>query len=103
VLDWDVIREPPYVERHALVRRLLELRKQHIVPHLGRTTQWHAEAAADGPVTTAAWRFDGGTLRLKANLSERELRGEPPKGRAIWNEAQGGVLPPWSVFWTWES
>jgi len=102
VLDWDAVSEPPYAERSALVRRLLELRKQHIVPRLGRMTQWRAEAAAEGPVTTAAWRFDGGTLRLKANFSAREVRGEPPLGRAIWNEAHGGVLPPWSVFWTWE-
>jgi maltooligosyltrehalose trehalohydrolase len=103
VLDWDVTREPPYAERYSLVRRLLELRKQHIVPRLGQTTQWRAEAAADGPVVAAAWRLDGGTLRLKANLSEREIRGEPPPGRAIWNKADRGVLPPWSVLWTWES
>jgi 1,4-alpha-glucan branching enzyme len=103
VLDWGVVSEPPYAERYALVRRLLELRKQHIVPHLRRMTQWRTEAAADGPVATAAWRLDGGTLRLKANLSERDVRGEPPRGRAIWNKAHGGVLPPWSVFWTWES
>jgi maltooligosyltrehalose trehalohydrolase len=103
VLDWGVVSEPPYAERYALVRRLLELRKQHIVPHLRRMTQLRTEAAADGPVATAAWRLDGGTLRLKANLSERDVRGEPPRGRAIWNKAHGGVLPPWSVFWTWES
>jgi maltooligosyltrehalose trehalohydrolase len=102
VLDWRVTCIPPYAERYALVRRLLEIRKQHVVPHLGRISRWRAEAAADGEVATAAWRLDGGTLRLKANLSEREVRGKPPPGRAIWGSPRRGMLPPWSVFWTWE-
>ena len=60
-----------------------------------------AAEAADNGLLTAHWRMgDGTTLRLLANLSEKDIaRPEAATGTPIWGEAAGDRLPSWSVIW----
>ena len=83
-LNWDERDTAPHSERLALVRRLLALRHQHLVPRL---------AAVQGGGT---YRFDGGLLHvdwplpdeaqwhLVANLTPKPLSGlAAPEGQVI--------------------
>jgi maltooligosyltrehalose trehalohydrolase len=49
----------------------------------------------------AHWQMaDGTTLRLLANLSDREITGAPEAtGTLIWGRALSGHLPAWAVRW----
>jgi hypothetical protein len=85
------------------VQRLLACRASEVVPHLANVTRNEAEAMVVGTVLTASWRLQGGTLHLKANLGDAPASGKFPPGRPIWNHQRPRTLPPWSVFWTWES
>ena len=50
---------------------------------------------------TAHWRMgDGATLRLVANLSDKDIAyPDGSAGTPIWGGATGDRLPPWSVVW----
>jgi maltooligosyltrehalose trehalohydrolase len=101
VLDWEARNEPAARKRLALVRDLLARRMQQIVPRLAGAA-FGAAHAADNEGLSANWRMgDGTTLRLKANLSDREIVHKPDArvGTPIWGEPPGGVMKPWSVFW----
>ena len=71
------------------------------MPRLAGAAFGEADAADDG-LLVAHWRLpDGATLRLEANLSDREntrMR-STPSGTRIWGEAISGPLPPWWVSW----
>ncbi|MDE2376486.1 malto-oligosyltrehalose trehalohydrolase [Bradyrhizobium sp.] len=99
VLDW-YSRTPEQEARQALVRQLLRLRHEKIVPRLGGARFGNAVAADDG-VLTAHWRMgDGTTMRLAANLSDEDIaRTDHITGTPIWGKAAGERLPPWSVVW----
>ena len=105
VLDWDSRNEPPGRQRLALVRDLLAIRHQEIVPRLASAAFGEAHADDNG-LLTANWRMgDGTTLRLTANLSN----GEVPRpeiemaGAPIWGGEATGMMPPWSVCWRLEA
>jgi maltooligosyltrehalose trehalohydrolase len=98
VLDWDS-RKPEQQARLALVRRLLRLRCETIVPRLDGASFGDAGSSDDG-LLSAHWRMGDGTiLRLTANLSDHRIALPDIKGMPIWGEAAGGELPPWSVVW----
>jgi maltooligosyltrehalose trehalohydrolase len=99
VLDWN-FRTRRQQARLSLVRTLLGLRRREIVPRLDGAAFGDAVAADDGRLS-AHWRMgDGTTLRLVANLSDREIaRPDNPAGTAIWGGESSDRLPPWSVFW----
>ncbi|MDO9299507.1 malto-oligosyltrehalose trehalohydrolase [Bradyrhizobium sp.] len=105
VLDWDSRDQANGRRRLALVRDLLAIRREKIVPRLASAAFGEAHAADNG-LLTANWRMgDGAMLRLMANLSndeiprpEIELMGTP-----IWGGAASGPIPPWSVFWRLDS
>jgi maltooligosyltrehalose trehalohydrolase len=104
-LDWDSRNEPTGKKRLALVQELLATRQREIVPRLAGAVFGEANAADNG-LLTANWRMgDGATLRLTANLSERELADKQTKtaGIPIWGGEASEVLPPWSVFWRLET
>jgi 1,4-alpha-glucan branching enzyme len=103
VIDWDKPKRGAPAQRRQFVRRLLECRARYVTPHLANLGAWSAGAAAEGALISARWLLAGGTLHLKANLGESALTATRPKGQVIWNCMQGDTLPPWSVFWTWES
>ncbi len=99
VLDWDG-RTPQENARLSLVRRLLGVRREQIVPRLAGAAFGDARTNENG-LLTAHWRMgDGRTLQLVANLSDRELaRPDNVSGAPIWGGDTGNSLPPWSVVW----
>ena len=85
----------------TLVRDLLKVRRQQIVPRLAGTAFGEARAAANR-LLTAHWRMgDGATLRLLANLSDQAISHAPggPAGTLIWGSELGDSVPPWTVLW----
>ncbi len=103
VLDWSALDRSPHKERFALVRRLLELRRQHITPRLQNLERNDACAEWRDGVVVAYWRLgDGSRLALVANLGEppRSRPAEAVHGQPIWGGAPPPELPPWSVFWS---
>jgi maltooligosyltrehalose trehalohydrolase len=101
VLDWDERDAPAGRKRLALVRELLKVRRQEIVPRLAGTAFGEAQAASNRWLA-ANWRLgDGATLRLTANLSDHPVSRPPGEsaGTLIWGSELGDSAPPWSVFW----
>ncbi len=104
VLDWDTREQANGRRRLALVRDLLAIRRETIVPRLARAAFGDSHAADNG-LLTSNWRMgDGDMLRLVANLSNDEI--PAPKinltSTPIWGEVPG-TMPPWSVFWYLEA
>ena len=101
VLDWNEREQPAARNRLALVRKLLAIRRQQIVPRLEAAT--HGEAkASDDRLLTAHWRMgDGTTLRLVANLSDKAAShiSLDQKGTLIWGSELDDSVSPWSVHW----
>src|ERR1700726_3419738 len=86
VLDWDSRDQQSGQKRLALVRQLLAIRRQEIVPRLSGAAFGDAQAGDNG-LLTAHWRMgDSATLRLTANLSNRALAHQPGEttGTPIW-------------------
>jgi maltooligosyltrehalose trehalohydrolase len=101
VLDWDSRDQQSGKKRLALVRQLLAIRRQEIVPRLAGAAFGDAQAADNG-LLMARWRMgDGATLRLLANLSNRAIAHQPGEttGTPIWGGEVSDPIPPWSVFW----
>jgi 1,4-alpha-glucan branching enzyme len=99
-LDWQELQSPDGQRRYELVRRLLTLRRQHIVPHLRTASFGEAYFEPDGTLF-ASWSLDGHLLTLTANLSsEPGAKKALDSGHCIWGEP--GLLAPWGVCWTME-
>jgi maltooligosyltrehalose trehalohydrolase len=101
VLDWNERDAPAARKRLALVRDLLKIRRQEIVPRLAGAAFGEARAG-DNRLLTADWRMgDGATLRLLANLSDQAISHAPdgPAGTLIWGSELGDSVPPWTVLW----
>jgi malto-oligosyltrehalose trehalohydrolase len=99
MLDWDSRDSDAGQTRLRLVRELLALRKQHIMPRLAGARFGHAEADNRG-LLTAHWTMgDGSRLHLVANLSDHaaKLEGSTP-GTMVWGPRHQ-ELAPWSVQW----
>jgi maltooligosyltrehalose trehalohydrolase len=103
MLDWSALHSSPHKERLALVRRLLEVRREYIVPRLRNLGRNDARAEWRDGTILAHWQLgDGSRLALVANLGN-EPRRRPPEadqGRPIWGGALPPELLPWSVFWS---
>jgi maltooligosyltrehalose trehalohydrolase len=100
-LDWNERSEPSAQRRLARVQELLTVRRREIVPRLDGAAFGTATVTANG-LLTADWRLgDGATLRLLANLSDREITAASQdfKGTLIWGSELGDSVPPWSVHW----
>jgi maltooligosyltrehalose trehalohydrolase len=105
VLDWESRDEPSGKKRLALVRQLLAIRRQEIVPRLAGAA-FGAAQAADNGLLTAHWRMgDGARLLLLANLSNGAIVRRPSEaaGTPIWGGEASDPVPPWSVFWRLEA
>ena len=101
VLDWNERDAPAARKRLTLVRDLLNVRRQQIVPRLAGAAFGEARAG-DNRLLTANWRMgDGATLRLLANLSDQAISHAPggPAGTLIWGSELGDSVPPWTVLW----
>jgi maltooligosyltrehalose trehalohydrolase len=105
VLDWQSPGTGAGAKRLTLVRQLLAVRRQEIVPRLADVAFGEAKATDNG-LLTASWRMAGGaTLRLMANLAATEIASPAGglAGRLIWGAESATALAPWSVFWHVES
>ena len=101
VLDWNECTQPVEQRRLATVRQMLDIRRREIVPRLADATFGEARAAGSG-LLTAHWRMgDGVTLRLLANLSDRQIDNTSAEftGTLIWGSELASSVPPWSVHW----
>lgn len=99
-LNWQDLQKPDGQRRHDLMRRLLAVRRQHIVPHLRAASFEEASFEPDG-VLFASWTLGDRLLTLTANLSSEPSAKETPRGgHMIWGEP--GVFAPWGVCWTME-
>ena len=101
VLDWNERAEPAAQKRLSRIQELLAIRGREIVPRLAGASFGDAKAASDG-LLTANWRLgDGATLRLLANLSDRDVAcvSGDFKGTLIWGSELKDRVPPWSVHW----
>jgi maltooligosyltrehalose trehalohydrolase len=100
-LDWNERAEPAAQRRLSRIQALLAIRRREIVPRLAGAVFGEARATSNG-LLTADWRMaDGATLRLLANLSDREAANTSGdfKGTLIWGSELGNSVPPWSVHW----
>jgi maltooligosyltrehalose trehalohydrolase len=101
VPNWAAAESGAGQKRLSLVRDLLALRRQHIVPKLAGARFGDASARDDGLVRAHWYLGDGGLLHLVANLSELAVANDitPPAGTALWGDGDTGTLAPWSVQW----
>jgi malto-oligosyltrehalose trehalohydrolase len=106
VLNWSVRDREPHASRLTLVRDLLAVRRNAIVPLLAALEAGRAEARLSGSVLTARWPLrTGGSISLVGYLDDVEAV-RPALARAgasIWGGAPPSRLPPWSVYWMTEA
>ena len=99
ILDWEACETEPGGQRLTLVRELLAIRHREIVPQLVNAA-FGSAGIDDNGLLTAHWRMgDGKTLRLLANLSDRDMTSTGITGTPIWGPALSGRVPPWEVLW----
>jgi malto-oligosyltrehalose trehalohydrolase len=109
VLDWDTLSQPEQDRQLSFYRRLLGLRRRHIVPRLAGTKGGCARFEVLGERgLKVAWKLgDGSTLTLYANFSKTPLRlDDAPQGELVYATPGDALetlprrmLPPISVAW----
>ena len=103
-LQWDDIAREPHAACLARYRRLLDARREHIVPLIPSIREGGRYAVLGERAVAADWRLaGGGALRLRANLSQAPARlNEPVPGEIIWCEGEqtDDGLAPWSLVWS---
>jgi maltooligosyltrehalose trehalohydrolase len=101
----------PHGERLALYRRLLDLRRRHIVSRLaGMRPGGEFECAGEGGLAVRWTLNDGARLHLAANLAKAPTRLAAPPGHVIYatdaphgGAPAGDLVAPWSVMVTLEA
>ncbi|HVR52471.1 MAG TPA: malto-oligosyltrehalose trehalohydrolase [Pseudorhodoferax sp.] len=102
-LRWAERETSPHRERLALVRRLLQLRHQHLLPLLA-AAPGGGRSLGTGGLVHVVWPLAGGARwELQANLQDEPvaapaptLPGQPDSQRIYVSHAEAG-MPPWSV------
>jgi maltooligosyltrehalose trehalohydrolase len=103
ILDWETTADSGR-ERLALVRELLAIRRQHIMPRLAGARFGEARVADDGTLN-ANWQLGtDARLSLTANLSDRTIamQSKEVRGAPIWGRP-GDAMKPWLVIWRLET
>jgi len=103
-LDWRTLGRSSHAEWRALYRRLLDLRHRVIVPLLAKIAPSRRTWRESGDsALTVTWALDDGrTLRLDANLGDRdESVHDLRRGEIVYatDQMSADLLPPWSVVW----
>ena len=106
-LKWDERLTGDHATWLDWYRRILEARRQSIVPLLPQLNATVGQYESPGPrQLVVKWKTGGGKLRLRANLSSRPTSLLPRgPGRTLWLEgrdSEHGILAPWSVHWAIE-
>jgi maltooligosyltrehalose trehalohydrolase len=109
-LDWRALELPRSRDCLEFYRRLLSLRREHIVPRMRHACAIRGEYKVhDERGLTAHWRFkDQSTLILRANLGDQPLSGSQTPSSQILFASDGvsdidpkrNTLPAWSVVWS---
>jgi malto-oligosyltrehalose trehalohydrolase len=110
-VPWQERTVGRHAERLALYRRLLDLRRHHIVPRLaGMRPGGDFECTGAGGLAVRWTLGDGARLHLTANLAAVPARIAQPPGRLIYASAapsgdspSGDLVAPWSVRVTLEA
>jgi maltooligosyltrehalose trehalohydrolase len=109
-LDWSVLAQPEHAAWLDLVRRLLRIRNEAIMPRLAGIGGHAGDAATIGETALrATWTLgDASRLELIANLGDPvvEVGSMAVAGETLYashpdlpDELRRGRLPPWSVLW----
>ena len=109
-LVWEERAQGPHGDRLALCRRLLALRREHVVPRLaGMRPPGEFECFDRGGLAVRWTLGDRARLHLAANLADSPARSAPPPGRVIYashlrpaGAFAGNFALPWSVLVTLE-
>jgi 1,4-alpha-glucan branching enzyme/maltooligosyltrehalose trehalohydrolase len=107
ILDWQARDRPQHAAMLDHYRRLLMLRRQHVVPRLhGMAGHSGRVLWRDGTALAADWRLgDGSILSLSTNLGADPIATPLPaaSGHPLFElaaaAADAATLPPWSVSW----
>jgi malto-oligosyltrehalose trehalohydrolase len=104
-LRWDERLRGIHADWLDWYRRILQARRQSIVPLLSRLHATTGDYEVAGPRQIATrWKIGSGSLSLRANLSDQPSGILPPSsGRTIWLEGElghDGVLGQWCVQWS---
>jgi malto-oligosyltrehalose trehalohydrolase len=103
-LNWDDLALPGHAATLRWYRRVLAVRRAHIVPlirDIHHAGQW--VIVGEGAVVVRWECSRGRELRLSANLSPRAQPLPRDDGKVLWHEGENPddfVLAPWSVRWT---
>lgn len=108
-LDWSEMMQSDHQDWMRFYRKMLELRREHIIPRLETGCAVKADYEAHGDRgLTVRWKFsDQLELILMANLGTHSLHGLIlPASQIIYageqmkpDELSGKTLPAWSVVW----
>ncbi|MDW5266852.1 MAG: malto-oligosyltrehalose trehalohydrolase [Edaphobacter sp.] len=109
-LDWAQSTEEVHAEWLEWYRRILEVRKRSVIPHV-REMEGYAgmfEVIGAGAVVIRFWNAQSDRqLILAANLSDESRDGFPcPAGPVLWQEGGkqvGNIMRPWSVRWSFHN
>lgn len=105
-LDWNCLQIKTHAEWFRLYCKLLTIRQNDIVPHLGYACRIQCKAVQEQQRRLSIdWRFaDGAQLQLQANLGSEILMTIEQSYRLIYASnrmaAEQGSMPPWSVVWS---
>jgi maltooligosyltrehalose trehalohydrolase len=78
-------------------RRLLALRREHVIPALSQAKAIDSKAVGDKAVV-ASWRLGPHkALVLACNLGDRAASADLPTSAPFWGDASGGALPPFTT------
>jgi malto-oligosyltrehalose trehalohydrolase len=104
-LDWASLDDDYYLDWLKLHRRLLQLRKEHVVPFLTDSETIRSNYKLSGDCSlTVEWKSATATLRLFANLSDSVASAVPLPGKILYSTSdQSELRPPWSVAWSIQS
>jgi malto-oligosyltrehalose trehalohydrolase len=106
-LDWNAAQGPEAFAWRERYRKLLEVRREKVVPRLPLIRRGASRCERLGPgAVRIAWSVGADEeLTLLANLSARALESRIalPRGQVLWKEndrPEGPLMQPWSVFWS---
>ena len=101
-LDWSETSRSPHREILAETRRLLDIRRDAIVPLTRTAYRGGSHAEIEPDVLSVTWTYAAGTLRFVANFSERPVGLALAKAELLWSSVDAKVserhadLPPWT-------
>jgi malto-oligosyltrehalose trehalohydrolase len=103
-LDWSDPARPEHAAWLAWYRRILAVRREHIVPLLPHIGAHSGTWTASRHSFIVRWRCGARTLSLAANLSPVFENFPATAGQLLWSEGataeEGGVFEAWSLRWT---